>query len=133
MQHDKSLAVADDAFDVEVIYRRHLSRYVIVFEMFGHFRKFAPLAKTEYRHTSVDVDDTLMAHAERKAAVLVHQSTASERHSGKSGLICTDTEHVDISNDIKAKHIAARKGRISITLDVNKAFHQRQTLTKSTL
>lgn len=87
VQYNESVAVADDALDMKVIYRRHLRRDVIVFKVFGHFRKFASLAKAEDRRASVDIDDALMAHAEREAAILVHESVASQQYAGKSGLV----------------------------------------------
>lgn len=90
MQYNESVAVADDALDVKVIYRRHLRRNMIVFKVFGHFCKFASLAKTEDRRTFVDIDDALMAHTEREAAILVHKSITSQQYTGKSGLIWTD-------------------------------------------
>jgi len=95
VEHDQTVAVADDALDAEVVDRRHLRRDVVVLEVFRHLGKPAAPPEAEEGTSGggeggergcggsgaaatavMDVDNALSTHAECKATVLVEDSIA---------------------------------------------------------
>jgi len=101
VKHHKTVAVADDTLDAEVVDGGHLRRDVVVLEVLRHLRKPAATAETEERASGgresgkrrrgrtgaasvVHVDDALATHTERKATVFVKYSVTRQRTLRKS-------------------------------------------------